>query len=276
MKAINLLIAVFLVVTPGCTTSEPEDETRLMIRGSDTMIVLNRRLAEEYMRAHPGVSVWVEGGGSGSGVRALVEGEAQICAASRPLMPDEVRQIHQRFGTLGVRFLVAEDALSVYVNDANPVRDLSLDQLRGIFGGTVRSWAEVGGEGAEIVVVVRPPNSGTHRFFRDHVLRGAGYWAGARTEPTTRDVLDVVRTDAAAIGYGGVAFQEEGIRVVAVGGVDPSSVSTSGGRYPLGRFLAFYTIEPPSGLAKDFIDWCLAESGQRIVRETGFLPLWSK
>jgi phosphate transport system substrate-binding protein len=265
---------VSLALSMGCVGAPHVEDRELRVRGSDTMLVLNRRLAEEFMRGHPGMSVRVAGGGTGTGVEALLAGEADICAASRPLLAEEVAAIHDRFGSLGVRFLVCQDALSVFVNAANPVRDLSSEQLRAMFDGTIASWSDVGGEGRGVVVIVRPPTSGSHRFFRDHVLKGRPYATGAVTVRATFDVLEAVRDEPGAIGYGGLAYRLEGAPSCAIDGVLPDAEAVRDGRYPLARYLVFYTVEPPVGLAKRFIDWCLGEAGQEIVAEVGYIPLW--
>ena len=267
---------VVLCVLVGCATMRDEAETELRIVGSDTMLILNRRLAEGFMRAHPGLSIRIDGGGSAAGVRALVDGEVEIAAMSRPLLPDEVREIHQSHGTLGVRFLVAGDALSVYLNEANPVQSLTVEQLNGLFDGSIRSWSEVGGLDDEVLVVVRPPGSGSHRFFRDRVLRGGSYAADARTVASTREVLEVIRVEPRAIGYGGIAYRSDGVRNALIDGVDPSRVQDQQGPYVLSRHLVLVTVKPPTGLAKRFIDWRLGKDGQEVVAEVGYLPLWSK
>lgn len=260
----------------GCA-SAPEPRTReLVVVGSDTMVELNRRLAEAFMRAHPGDTVRVEGGGSGIGIEALVAGRAEIAACSRPLASAEVAALYERFETLGVRFLVAQDALSVYVNQANPVRDLGLEQLRGIFSGSITDWAEVGGTNGEIVVVVRPPSSGTHRFFRDHVLLGAPYSARALSIPTTRGILSAVHDEPRAIGYGGLAYRRQGVVQISVAGVGPTRDNVRANAYPLARYLSYYTAKPPHNLAQRFIDWSLGPQGQRVVAEVGYIPLWER
>jgi len=263
-----------LAIAGGCASSARVEERELRVRGSDTMLILNRRLAEAVMRATPRVTVRVVGGGTAAGVEALAAGEADVAAVSRPLLADEVAVIYERFAALGVRHLVAQDALSVFVSSANPVRALTLDQLRGLFSGSITSWAEVGGDEVEVVAIVRSPTSGTHRFFRDHVLKGAPYAAGARTLPVTTDILEAVRSDPRAIGYGGVAYRLPGVEVCAIDGVLPTVEAVRDGRYPLARYLSFYTVEPPVGLAKRFIDFCLGPEGQAVVAEVGYIPLW--
>ena len=271
-RAIVLAIVVSAMI--GCLSGTEVTYDELKIVGSDTMLELDRRLAEAFMRAHPGVRVEVSGGGSGVGIASMIEGDASMAAASRPLTAAEVALLHERHQTLGVRTLVAQDALSVFLNAANPVRDLSLEQLGGIFEGTITDWGEVGGNPGPVRVVVRPPSSGTHRFFRDHVLAGRSYVSGAVSVPTTSAVLAEVAADPLAVGYGGVAYRLEGVASVMVEGVEPTPEDVGRGRYPLTRYLVFYTVEPATGLTRRFIDWCLGPDGQRVVADIGYVPLW--
>jgi phosphate transport system substrate-binding protein len=258
----------------GCLSVTEVVEDEITIIGSDTMLELDRRLAEGYMRAQPGDTVRVEGGGSGVGIEALIDGRADIAAASRPLSSSEVAALFERFETLGVRYLVAQDALSVYLHRANPIRNLGLDQLRGLFDGSISEWSELGGGSHDVAVVVRPPSSGTHRFFRDHVLGGAPYSVRAVAVPTTGGVLAAVQNDPGAIGYGGLAYHLDGVRQISIEGVAPTPEMVGQGRYPLTRYLAFYTTRPATGLNRRFIDWCVSGEGQRIVAEVGYIPLW--
>lgn len=267
------LPAVLVLLFTGCAGLRGESNAEVRIKGSDTMVLLNRRLAAAFMMGHPGTAVVVEGGGSATGVQALLEGSVDIAAASRPVEGPEVGAVFRRYGTLGVRFLVAEDPFSVYLNPSNPVRDLSVEQLRAIFAGKVTSWRELGGEDLEIHVITRPPTSGSHRFFQLHVLLGGAYAARAATLARTRDIVGVVRKDPAAIGYGGRGWAR-GVRCARVDGVAPTPGAVREGRYPLTRYLTFYTARPPSGAVRRFIDWCLGPEGQAVVRKVGYVPLW--
>jgi phosphate transport system substrate-binding protein len=271
-RRIAAVLAVLLVV--GCGTVRRSDDRVVAVRGSDTMLILNRRLAETFMRSHPGASVVVDGGGTSAGVDALINGEVTIAAASRPLEPEEVQRLYDRHGTLGVRFLVARDALSVWVDPSNPVTDLSIEQLAGIFTGELTSWRSVGGGDLPITVVVRPPASGTHRLFRDLVLSGAPYSPRAVVAVTTREVVARVAGDPSAVGYGGEAYDSDAVRACAVDGALPTAAAVADGRYPLTRHLVLATVAPPRGLTRDFIDWCQGPEGQKVVAEVGYLPLW--
>jgi phosphate transport system substrate-binding protein len=250
------------------------EHSGVTVKGSDTMLDLNRRLAAAYMRAHPGVAVRIEGGGTRSGVEALVAGEADLAAASRPLTPAEVASIYDSFETLGVGYLLARDALSIYLHPDNPVRDLSLDEVRDIFTGAIIDWSEVGGLPQRILVVIRPPSSGSFRFFRDHVLRGASYTALAAPGVRTADVVTAVRGNPAAVGFGGIAYGADLVHC-AIDGIDPTEENLREGRYALARYLVFYAPAPPEEHVHAFVEWCLGPEGQEIVREVGFIPLWA-
>jgi phosphate transport system substrate-binding protein len=266
-----LVLLLAAAVAAGCTTAPGAQLVR--VAGSDTMLDLNRRLAEAFMRSHPGAAVRVEGGGTGAGVEALIAGEVDLCAASRPFTAEEVAALHARAGTLGVRVLLARDALSVYLHPDNPVRDLSLDELRRVFGGEVASWAALGGRDEPILAVVRPPTSGTHRFFREHVLGGEGFASVARVAARTADVVEAVGTTPGAIGFGGLVFGP-GLVHARIDGVAPTAGAVRDGSYPLARYLYYYATAPPSGPTKAFTDWCVTPAGQAVVAETGFIPLW--
>lgn len=260
-----------VALAAGC--SLPRASGQVRIAGSDTMLELNRRLAVEFMRAHPGIAVHVAGGGTDAGVRGLVGGELELCAASRPFRSEEVAALHERFGTLGVQLLVARDALSVYLNPENPVRALALDELRRIFAGAIADWRDLGGPSAAIIVVVRPPSSGTQQFFRDHVLQGAAFSPAARVARRTDDVARVVAQEPGAIGFGGLVFGAA-LTHAAIDGVAPTPASARDGSYPLARYLYFYATAPPRGATKVFTDWCVSPAGQAVVAEVGFIPLW--
>jgi phosphate transport system substrate-binding protein len=178
-----------------------------------------------------------------------------------------------RRGFLGMNVLTGKDALSIYVHLDNPVRDLSMEQLAGIFSGMITNWREVGGDDLEIVVVGRQPNSGTFVFLREHVLRGTPYATGTRALPNTTAVALGVARDPAAIGYGGMAYGRD-VRHCSIDGVAPTPENVRNGSYPLSRYLYLYTAGPLQGLVQEFVGWVLSEPGQRLVYDVGYIPLW--
>lgn len=248
------------------------------ITGSDTMVVMNARLAEAFMAAHPGVSVQVSGGGSGVGIAALINGTVDIAAASRPIKSSEVEKLKARFATLGFAHPVARDGLSVYLNTANPVRELTLAQLRDIYTGRVSNWKQVGGNDAPIVLYSRENSSGTYAYFKDHVLLGKDYSPRAQTLQGTAGVVNAVARDPNGIGYGGAAYAR-GIRFAAVKKDDqspavvPSLDTVRTGQYPISRYLYLYTRTKPAGAIRSFIEWATSPAGQAIVSKVGYFPV---
>lgn len=258
------------VLVAGSAVATPRGEIR--IRGSDTMLYLVRRWAEGFMATHPGVVVEVEGGGTAKGVRALIAGQVDVASASRPMESDEARQLFEQRGTLGYAVLTARDALTLYLHPENPVRNLTREQLRGIFTGEIRRWSEVGGRDAAIVVLNRNSASGTHAFFAEHVLGGAEYTRRARVMPTTRAIVEEVAGNVDAIGYGGFGYVDA-VFPCPVEGVPPSAENVRDGTYPIARYLYLYTAVPPEGVVKELVDWVLGDEGQRLVAEVGYIPL---
>jgi phosphate transport system substrate-binding protein len=272
-----LLSALVALTLSGCLSGrqaeDPDVSRTIRIKGSDTMMPLVQRWAEAFMTAHPDVAVYVEGGGSATGIQALIRGSVNICASSRPMQAEEIRELMERRGSLGITILTARDALSIYLHSDNPVQSLSMDELRGIFTGRLTGWREVGGADEPILVVNREPNSGTFLFFEEHVLLGAAYAPRAVTKPGTRGVVEAVRQNRNAVGYGGFAYAE-GVRQCRVEGIEPTPENVRNGTYPIARYLYLFTVAPPKGILKQFTDWILSNEGQRIVREVGYIPLY--
>lgn len=250
----------------------------LTVKGSDTMVILGQRWAEEYMNAHPGSIIQVTGGGSGTGIAALINGTTEICMASRPMKPDEKRKLRDRYQTMGTEIAVAKDGLSIYLNEQNPVKELSFVQLREIYTGTITNWKQVGGSDAQIVLYGRENSSGTYVYFKDNVLLGRDFSARCQTLPGTAAVVNAVTKDVNGIGYGGAAYAK-GIKDAAVKkdatspAVLPSAATVKDGSYPVTRDLYLYTRVKPAGEAKKFIDWVLSSEGQALAVQVGYFPV---
>jgi phosphate transport system substrate-binding protein len=268
---------VFLIVIAGALQSgysQPKETRIIRVKGSDTMRILLDRLAEEYMKEQSAVAIFVEGGGTALGIRDLIRNRIDICTASRTIRPEEVHLLANNFNRIGMNIRIAQDALSVYLNPQNPLRDLSMRQLADIFTGKINNWASLGGNDAPINVLIRSPNSGTFLFFKEHVLGGKDYSPEAKTKSTTTAITKEVKKDINAVGYGGLAYGPDVIHC-KINHTEPSERNVKNGRYPIIRYLYLYTIDTPQGHIKTFIDWILKD-GQHIVREVGYIPLWSE
>jgi len=266
-------VAVLAMVLAGCGPAPLSEPRFVRISGSDTMLTLARRWAEAFMGENPGIIVHVEGGGTGAGVVALVDSRADLATGSRPLLPSEVQRLNERHASLGVSFRCARDGVSVFLNPANPVRDIDLPHLQDLFAGRISNWRELGGLDSRVQVLRRPPNSGTHQLFREFVLDEEDYAEQATILPTTAAVVDAVRNDVGAVGYGGLAFAPDLVHC-AVGGRPPTPANVRNGSYPLARYLFLHAVRRPRGWPRRFVDFVFSDEGQRIVEEVGFVSLW--
>jgi phosphate transport system substrate-binding protein len=288
-----VLTASLAAAALGCTRTEaakatsgaaeggaaaPADKQSLTIKGSDTMVILGQRWAEDYMKANPGTTVQVTGGGSGTGIAALINGTTDICESSRPMKDKEKDDVTGKRGAAAVETKVALDALAVYVNDKSPVKEISIPALRKIYTGETTNWKDVGGPAHAIVLYGRENNSGTYGYFKEHVLENKDFAASTQTLAGTSAVANAVKGDVYGIGYGGIAYLE-GVRALAVKKEDasppitPSLDTAQNGTYPISRFLYFYTAGPATGTAKKFIDWTVSPDGQKVIGDVGYYPL---
>jgi phosphate transport system substrate-binding protein len=271
VKRISILLVVVLFIA-GCS-GNPTKFERIYIKGSDTMLMLTESLAEEYMKSHPNVSIYVSSGGTESGVRALIDGKCHISTASRKLTSSEIQMIADKYNTVGYSYLIAKDALSIYVNPENKVTDLTTKELTDIFSCSIKNWKDVGGDDMKIQTVIRPPNSGTYVYLKEHLLDRYDYCEDANTVLTTEAVIKEVASDVAAIGFGGVGYNQS-ISHLSIDGYTATAKNIREDKYPITRYLHFYTINTATGSVKDFIDWALSPAGQKIIAKAGFISLW--
>jgi phosphate transport system substrate-binding protein len=271
MKRI-VLIALALAALP-LLAAKP-----VTIKGSDTMVIMNARLAEAYMARNPGTSIQVTGGGSGVGIAALINGTTDIAAASRPIKATEVDKLKARFAATGFANPIARDGLSVYLHASNPVKELTLAQLRDIYTGRVTNWKDVGGKDATIILYSRENSSGTYTYFKDNVLLGKDYSPRAQTLQGTAAVVNAVANDPNGIGYGGAAYAK-GIKFAAVKkdaqspAYEPTLATIRSGQYPITRYLYLYTRTRPTADLKKFIDWTTTPEAQALVTQVGYFPV---
>ncbi len=257
--------------------SETRRSSTLTIKGSDTMVILAQTWAQAFMKANPGKVLQVSGGGSGTGIAALINGTADLANASRPIKDKEIKQVVKRRGAEAQEFRVALDSLAVYVPATSKIESLTIPQLKKIFRGQTTNWKDVGGEDRPIILYSRENNSGTYAYFKEHVLDDEDFAATAQTLPGTAAVIHAVSKDPAGIGYGGIAYSK-GVRTVQVAPADgepvePTMENATSGKYPLSRFLNIYSVGEPSGIAKEYLDFVLSAKGQDIVEGVGYYPL---
>ena len=266
------------------TAFAASNSNSIQIKGSDTMVNLGQAWAEKDMQECPQDFVAVTGGGSGTGFSSLISGTCDIAMASRNIKEKEVALAKQK-GINPFEIKVALDGLAVVVNPKNPVSKLTMEQLADIFTGKISNWKEVGGEDKKIVILSREVNSGTHVYFKEHILRKgdpAGkeeFAPGALLLPSSQAIADEVAGNTSAIGYYGMGYISAKQKPVMVAKDESSDYETPSienvvnGKYPISRPLFFYTNGEPKGLVKKFVDFVLSKEGQEIVLATDFVPI---
>jgi phosphate transport system substrate-binding protein len=277
MKKIQVFVAAFalMAIAVGFTWLPAHVIT---IKGSDTMVQLAQRWAEKYMKEHPGVQIQVNGGGSGTGISALINGTTDICTASRPMKDAEKLKLRDRYGSTGIEVRTAKDGLTIFMNTANPVKELSFEQIRGIYTGKYTNWSQVGGKNADIILYGRENSSGTYAFLKENVLDNKDFANTMQALPGTAAVVSAVKRDVNGIGFGGAGYAQ-GVKECAVrrGPSDqailPTAANIASGEYPVTRFLYLYLRQKPQGEIKEFIKWVLGPDGQKVVTNEGFFPV---
>jgi phosphate transport system substrate-binding protein len=267
-----IIFLILLVLQNGCYFKSSRQSV-IRIKGSDTMLNLTTMLANEFMKTNSGISVYVDGGGTKTGIEALVNGSIDVCTASRLLKPEEIKIMANQYGSIGVSTLVAKDALSIYLHPANPVKNLSLDDVKNIFTCKIINWKTVGGDNHPIRLITRSPNSGTYLYFKEHVLQTEDYCVRSEVIATTAEIVDIIAQDNYAIGYGGIGYGEK-VNHLPINNIEPSAENVRNETYPISRYLFFVTRNAPEGVTKIFIDWVLSKYGQQLVKKVGFIPLW--
>jgi phosphate transport system substrate-binding protein len=270
-KSLAVLMSMILMAGPAFS------QEKITVKGSDTMVILAQKWAELYLKNNKNTVVQVTGGGSGVGITALINGTTDIANSSRPMKQTEMDKLKSRYNTLGVEIKCAKDGVTIFLNDANKVSELTLKQLSDIYTGKIRNWKELGGADAEIRLYGRENSSGTYVFFHDEVVK-ADYSSNVQSLPGTAAVVNAVKKDVNGIGYGGAAYAV-GVKHAYVKkdanskAFVPSAESIAKNDYPITRYLYMYLRNRPTGETKKYVDWILGAEGQSIVTEVGYFPV---
>ena len=282
------ILTISTACQPGGPGVQPEGGdgqqiTTIENKGSDTLVNLALAWAEEYAELNPELSISVTGGGSGTGIAAMINGTVDIANASRAMKPEE-REAAEGNGFPPVEFVVARDAIAVVVHPSNPINELTLGQVSDIYTGKITNWFEVGGEDRPIVLLSRESNSGTHVYFLENVIRLGDkesdllFSPDTLLMPSSEGISSEVRLNPNAIGYDGLGYVTHDQKMVAIAQdangpyVLPSVESVNDGSYPVSRPLFMYTAGEPTGQIKEYLD-CILNEGQVLVLELGFVPL---
>jgi len=287
--AVWSLLFTITFLSPACgsiaSQESPNSATRTIEnKGSDTIVNLALAWAEAYQEIRPEVYLSVTGGGSGTGIAALINGTVDIANASRRIKSEEQAEAEAN-GVTPTEFIIARDAIAVIVNHENPIDNLTLQLISDIYSGKINNWSEVGGEDRPIVRLSRETNSGTHVYFLDNVLRLGDalsetlFSVDTLLLPSSEGITAEIRQNPNAIGYDGLGYVTDEVKVVAVGiSIDgpfvyPSSETVNSNLYPIARDLYMYTAGEPSGEIKEYLDWIISPQAQEIVKKLGFVPV---
>jgi len=265
-------------------STQPGAVATVQNKGSDTMVNLALAWAEAYAAEHPEVHIAVTGGGSGTGIAALINRTVDLANASRRIK-DEERAEAKNNGVEPVEHTVAGDAIAVVVHPSNPISGLTISELSAVFSGKISNWRELGGEDRPIVLVSRESNSGTHVFFLETIVRQGRpedktlFSPDTLLMPSSEGISSEVRQNPNAIGYDGLGYVTADQKVLGVASASgkpyvlPSIETVLDGSYPVARALYIYTNGEPQDKVREYLDWIMSADGQKIVKELGFVPL---
>jgi phosphate transport system substrate-binding protein len=290
MKFLGFALLTIMIFLAACGGSRSQanfqagTSVSIQNKGSDTIVNLALAWAEKYQAEHPEVSISVTGGGSGTGIAALLNKTVDIANASRQMQAEEIKQAKDK-GFDPVEFVIARDAIAVIVNPTNPVSQLTLQQISDIYSGRFNNWSQVGGQDRPIVRLSREVNSGTHVYFRDEVIRLGEknnetlFATDTLLLPSSEGIVSELRQNPNAIGYDGLGYVPKDLKVIAVAKdagspyVLPSIATVNDKSYPVARDLYMYTAGQPTGVIKAYLDWVMTNEAQTIVANLGFVPI---
>jgi phosphate transport system substrate-binding protein len=277
-------LAPIVLLTLACGGGDGAGRSVIQNTGSDTLLNVAQAWAERYREVNPSVAVAVSGGGSGTGIAAMINGTVDIANASRAMTPDEIEQARAG-GHDPIEHIVGYDALAVYLNPNNPIDSITIPQLAAIYGegGNADSWSDLGitipgCSSGEIVRVGRQNSSGTYAYFEETVIGDGEYKLGMRSMNGSSEVVDLVENTPCAIGYSGLAYATPGVKMPCVRTgrgspcIAPSEETAVDGSYPIARPLFMYTAGIPQGAIADYMDWILGDEGQCIILKMGYAP----
>ncbi|MBF0452373.1 MAG: phosphate ABC transporter substrate-binding protein [Candidatus Magnetomorum sp.] len=268
-KCIFIVTALAFLLMSTCVWAG-----KLAIKGSTTVLPIAQKISEAYMKEHPDVKISISGGGSGNGIKAIIDGSTDIANSSRFIKDKEVN-LAMKKGVYPVPFRVAYDCIVPIVHPSNPVNNLSLDQLKGIYQGKIKNWKDVGGPDLRIAVVSRDTSSGTYEVWEKKVMKKERVFPGALLQASNGAVNQAVGKNKNAIGYVGIGYLNETTKPVTVNGIEGSEATTLNGTFPISRPLFMFTQGWPTGDALNFLNYLLhPKKGQPLVTQCGYVPLY--
>ncbi len=271
-KMLKVLLPCLMCLSFLCAGSVFAGDT-IVIKGSTTVLPVAQASAEAYMKINPGVNISISGGGSGNGIKAMIDGSTDIANASRFIKGKELKLATEK-GIYPVPHRVAIDAIVPIIHPENPVNALTIEQMSLIYQGKIKNWKEVGGKDKQIVVVSRDTSSGTYEVWAKKVLHKAKVTPRAQLQASNGAIVQVISKNSYAIGYIGLGYLNRSVKAIKVNGIEATVQTALSGTYPIARPLFMFTNGWPKGTVSDFINFVVGPQGQEIVKKEGFVPLY--
>jgi phosphate transport system substrate-binding protein len=244
----------------------------ISINGSTTVLPIAQKVAEAYMKEHPEAKISISGGGSGNGIKALIDRTTNIANSSRTIKKEEAEMAKAK-GSDPVEFIVAYDCIVPVVHPSNPIKDITVDQLKAMYKGEIRNWKELGGPNKPVVIISRDTSSGTYEVWEEKVMKKERVFPGALLQASNGAIVQAVSKNPNAIGYIGLGYMDNSVKMLSVNGITGSKETTLNKSFPVSRPLYMYTLGKPAGEIKMFMDYMVSGKGQKLVEEEGFIPL---
>jgi phosphate transport system substrate-binding protein len=267
-------LAIVVLAMALCFAANPAWAGKIVIKGSTTVLPIAQKVAEAYMKANPDVRISLSGGGSGNGIKALIDGSTDIADSSRFIKDKEVKLAVEK-GRYPVPFAVAYDCIVPVVHPSNSIANLSIDQLKAIYRGESKNWKEIGGPDRKVVVISRDTSSGTYEVWHEKVMKKERVYPGALLQASNGAIVQAVAKNKNAIGYIGLGYMSKDVKALSVDRVVGSEETTLNGTYPISRPLYMFTAGWPTGDTLNFINFVLhPQKGQKYIGDAGYVPLY--
>ena len=244
----------------------------ISINGSTTVLPVAQKTAEAYMKEHPDTKISISGGGSGNGIKALIDKTTDIANSSRAIKKEEMDQAKAK-GSDPMEFVVAYDCIVPVVHTSNPLKNITVDQLKALYKGEIRNWKEIGGSDKPVVIISRDTSSGTYEVWEEKVMKKERVFPGALLQASNGAIVQAVSKNPNAIGYIGLGYMDNSVKMLSVNGITGSKETTLNKTFPVSRPLYMYTPVKPAGDVKKLLDFVISKKGQKLVEEEGFIPL---
>ncbi|MBU1570146.1 MAG: phosphate ABC transporter substrate-binding protein [Proteobacteria bacterium] len=261
-----------VIITAVLFTSSMAFAGNIAINGSTTVLPIAQKVAEAFMKEHPDTAISISGGGSGNGIKSLIDKTTDIANSSRAIKKEESEQAKAK-GSNPVEFIVAFDCIVPIVHTSNPLKNITLDQLKAMYQGEIRNWKEIGGADKPIVVISRDTSSGTYEVWEEKVMKKERVFPRALLQASNGAIVQAVSKNPNAIGYIGLGYMDNSVKMLSVNGITGSKETTLNKSFPVSRPLYMYTPAQPGGDVKKFLDYMISKKGQKLVEEEGFIPL---